>query len=560
MFPSGCLRPGTALILVLCAGGLRAQPAENARTVNLISPSQGQIPNDTGSDGLTRLTIVKSKELGGDALNVVFAPGDSFGDRVSRVRDWTPFARLRFQILNPGPSPVKLYFNINHRRTINYQTRTVVQLTLPPGRSTHDLLISELRNVNGSVPDLANVLKWYFHADEGQSPTLMFSDLLLETPGAARREETPAGTAVAPATGRFRVRGTIGNSPVDLTVEPLDTPPAGASGPARAALGTRPHGDPARLARLKAARMPKIDRVIAFDTPEADAVLAALEVFPPDNPWNLVVSDWPLHPHSQALVNSIGSDKVLRVNEDMAFVIVPPDQPRVDVRMMAYPDESDSGPFPIPDSLPIEGWPKAYARQERKWTLAEVQRRPAEYEGDRHAIVLDPTAGRLYEFFVMGRIGTQWAADQASVFNLRSNALRPAGWTSADAAGLPIFPAVIRHDELQRGEIEHAMRFTIRRSRKAYVHPATHHAGHSDDESLPRMGERFRLRQDFDISRFSPTVQTILRGLKKYGMFVADNGLEWSLSMTPDPRIPDIHEELRRVKGSDFEVIVPPAE
>ena len=317
-------------------------------------------------------------------------------------------------------------------------------------------------------------------------------------------------------------------------------------------------GDPARLARIRAAKMPKIDKVIAFDTPAADAVLSALEIFPPDNPWNLVVSDWPLHPNSRGMVAGIGDDKVLRVNNDMCFVIVPPNQPKVDVKLVAYPGESDRGPFPVPDSLPIEGWPKLPAKDGKQPTLAEVQRRPPQYDGDRHAIIVDPVAGKLYEFFVMGRMGKTWAADQSSSFDLKSNRLRPAGWTSADAAGLPIFPAVIRHDELQRGEIEHAMRFTIRRSRKAYVHPATHHAGHGTDESLPRMGERFRLRQDFDTSGFSPTVRTILKGLKKYGMFVADNGLEWSLSMAPDPRIPDIHEELRKVKGADFEVAQPP--
>lgn len=317
-------------------------------------------------------------------------------------------------------------------------------------------------------------------------------------------------------------------------------------------------GDPARLERIRAARMPKIDKVISFDTPEADAVMAALEIFPADNPWNLVVSDWPLHPSSRSLVASIGVDKVLRVNDDMCYVIVPPNQPKVDVKLVGYPDESDRGPFPVPDNLPIEGWPKWPLKDGKKPSLADAQRRPEKYEADRHAIIVDPVGGKLYEFFVMGKIGDAWAADQSSVFDLKSNRLRPDGWTSSDAAGLPIFPAIIRFDELQRGEIEHAMRFTIRRSRKAYVYPATHHAGHAKDESLPRMGERFRLRKDFDTSKFSPNVRTILNGLKKYGMFVADNGLEWSLSMAPDPRIPDIHGELRKVKGADFEVVVPP--
>jgi hypothetical protein len=123
---------------------------------------------------------------------------------------------------------------------------------------------------------------------------------------------------------------------------------------------------------------------------------------------------------------------------------------------------------------------------------------------------------------------------------------------------LPLFPAVVRYDELQRGEVEHAMRVTIRRSRKAYVYPATHHAGHSTDRTLPRMGERIRLRQDFPLTGFSPPMTAILKGLKKYGMFVADNGLEWSISVTPDPRIPVLHDELRKLKGSDFEIVTPP--
>lgn len=310
----------------------------------------------------------------------------------------------------------------------------------------------------------------------------------------------------------------------------------------------------------RAATPPKIDKVVAFDTPEADAILSALQVFPPNNPWNQVVSDWPLHPKSRAFVTSVGLDKVLRVNNDMCYVIVPPNQPKVDVKLAGYPGESDPGPFPVPDSLPIEGWPKLVDKEGKKISLTDIQRRPPEYEADRHAIIVDPVNGKVYEFFVMGRIEDKWAAEQSSIFDLKSNHLRPDGWTSADAAGLPIFPAVIRYDELQRGEITHAMRVTIRRSRKAYVYPATHYASNNKDENLPRMGERFRLKQDFDTSGFSPNVQTILKGLQKYGAFVADNGLEWSLSMAPDPRIPDIHEELRKVKGADFEVVQPPSD
>jgi hypothetical protein len=317
--------------------------------------------------------------------------------------------------------------------------------------------------------------------------------------------------------------------------------------------------DPARLIRIRAAQMPDIAEPVVFHTPEADAVLSALEVFPPDHAFNQAIENWPLHPNSAAMVASVGVDKPLRYNPDMGFIIVPPDQERVNVRIVGYPGESDPGPYPVPDNVPIEGWPVSYQRGiEMPPTLEEVQQRPPTYEGDRHAIVLDPIERKLYEFFVMGRTEDGWAADQASIFDLKTGASRPDGWTSADAAGLPIFPAVVRYDEIERGIVEHAMRVTIRRTRRAYVAPATHYASRLTDEDLPRMGERFRLKADFDVSGFSPPVQAILKGLKKYGMFVADNGIEWAISVAPDPRIPLLHEELRRVRGSDFEVVVAP--
>jgi hypothetical protein len=151
-----------------------------------------------------------------------------------------------------------------------------------------------------------------------------------------------------------------------------------------------------------------------------------------------------------------------------------------------------------------------------------------------------------------------WQAAQSSIFDLNSNKLRPDGWTSTDAGGLPIFPAIARYDEFQRGSIDHALRVTVVKTRRAYVHPATHFASRHNDVNLPRMGERIRLRQDFNVSGFSPEVATILKCLKKYGMFVADNGIDWAVSVAPDPRIPVLHEELRKIKGSDFEVVTPP--
>ena len=304
---------------------------------------------------------------------------------------------------------------------------------------------------------------------------------------------------------------------------------------------------------------PELTQPVMFDTPEADAVLSALEVFPPDNAFNQAIDRWPLHPNSKNIVASIGEDKPFRYNADMAFILVPPDQPRVAVKIVEYAGESDPGPFPVPDIIPIEGWPVSYRRaSQNPLTLSQVQRRPAQYEGDRHAIVVDPVNRMLYEFFTFGKTDDGWAAGQASVFDLKTNTLRPDGWTSADAAGLPIFPAVVRYDEIRRGIVQHAMRVTVRRTRRDYVHPATHYASRWTDENLPRMGERLRLRGDFDIGGFSLPVQAILKGLKKYGMFVADNGIDWAISVAPDPRIPVLHEELREIKGSDFEVVIAP--
>jgi hypothetical protein len=243
----------------------------------------------------------------------------------------------------------------------------------------------------------------------------------------------------------------------------------------------------------------------------------------------------------------------------MAFVIVPPDQPKVPLLSLEYKDESDPGPYPIPDEMPVEGWPAYYLRDRKdRLSLRDVQEDRPKLGGDRHAIVVDPVNRKLYEFFSTYRTPAGWKAAQASVFDLASNKLRPETWTSADAAGLPIFPAVIRHDELQRGVIDHALRVTVRRTRRAYVYPATHFASRLTDPDLPRMGERFRLRADFDTSGFSRNVRPVLEALKRYGMFVADNGIEWGMSSTADDRVPVMHDELRRVKGADFEAVVAP--
>jgi hypothetical protein len=301
---------------------------------------------------------------------------------------------------------------------------------------------------------------------------------------------------------------------------------------------------------------PAVKSPTLFNTPEADKVVSQMQIFPQDNAWNADVSKWPLHPNSDKIVASIGNNKPLRYNPDMAYVLVPSDQKRIDLANLEYVDESDKGPFPIPDNVPIEGWPGGY--RDKKVSLDDVQRDKLGENSDRHAIVVDPAAMKLYEFYQLKKTDKGWQAAQSSIFDLTSNKLRPDGWTSSDAAGLPIFPAIVRPDELEAGVINHALRVTVRNSRRAYVAPATHYASSKTDVNLPRMGERLRLKADYDVSGFSKPVQTILKALKKHGMLVADNGIEWAISCAPDERIPVLHEELRKVNGAAFEVVIAP--
>ena len=307
--------------------------------------------------------------------------------------------------------------------------------------------------------------------------------------------------------------------------------------------------------------LPAITSPVLFDTPEADRILSAMQVFPPDSAWNEDISERPVHPMSSRIVASIGAEKPLGYNLDMNFVIVPPDQPRVPVRVTMYPKESDPGPFPIPPNAPIENWPLARnedvgALPKPGTTLEQIQRHGT---GDRHLIVVDPVNGRLHEFWQARLTDSGWEASQATTFDLTSNRMRPEGWTSSDAAGLPVFPAVVRYDEAERGLVRHAMRVTVRRTRRAYVYPARHFASPHTDPALPRMGERLRLRRDFDTSNMPPHARAVAEGLKRYGMFVADNGKDWLLSIAPDRRLQGL-EALSGIRGSDFEVIVPTGE
>ena len=209
----------------------------------------------------------------------------------------------------------------------------------------------------------------------------------------------------------------------------------------------------------------------------------------------------------------------------------------VPIRFAAYEDESDPGPYPIPPDAPIEGGANA--------------------RGDRHVLVVDSADCRLYELYrAFPQEDGSWQADSGAIFDLRSHMLRPAGWTSADAAGLPILPGLVRYDEVTAGEIRHALRFTIPQTRRAYVWPARHFASSLMGTEYPPMGQRFRLRASFDISGFSSEVQVILQALKTYGMIVADNGAAWYISGTPDERWNnETLRQLRQVRGSDFEAV-----
>ena len=538
--------------IVACAA-LAALTA-SGREVALLAPSRGQLPTGVGSADMTKLSLAEEPARGGKALRVERLAGDSFGDRIAKVANWKPFIALRFDALNPGKSNVKLILTVKHRRTTGYPTRVDVPFTLKPGKNAVVMGIDEMVNVNGSTPDLEHVSRWHIGCESGQPSAVLFGDMVLVGPDDGPAPTPPAMRVAGGAPAAYRITGKIGDMPVDLVATPL----SGAAG------GLRVERvpikiDPARVARVRAAKMPGITEPVMFDTPEADAIVSALEIFPADNPFNQVIDEWPVHPKSDAIIGSIGPGKPLRYNPDMGYILVPENQPRVDVKLTMYAGESDPGPYPVPDNIPIEGWPEFYNqfRPGHRLSLDDVQRDKERRGGDRHAIVVDPVRRMLYEFGYMKKTDAGWEAGVAAIFDLKTNKLRPTGWTSTDAAGLPLFPAVVRYDELQRGMVEHAMRVTIRKTRRAFVAPATHYASRHENEEYPRMGERLRLKRDFNISRFSPPVRAILKGLKKYGMFVADNGIEWAISVTPDPRIPNMHAELRKVPGSAFEVVVP---
>jgi hypothetical protein len=271
-------------------------------------------------------------------------------------------------------------------------------------------------------------------------------------------------------------------------------------------------------------------------------------LFTADDEWNRDVSKEPTDPASDAIIASIGVDRPLHPDFGgsyhggpfgIPYVVVVGSQPRVPVKFN-YADESDPGPYPVPADAPIEGGPKS--------------------TGDRHVLIVDKDNWMLYELdeAYLEADGKSWRAGSGAVFDLGRNSVqRRPGWTSADAAGLPIFPGLVRYDEaVEQKEIKHAIRFTVQHTRRAFILPATHFASKAADEKLPPMGMRVRLKQDFEISGFPATARVILMAMKKYGMILADNGGNWFISGTADSRWKDDElNALKKVKGSDFEVV-----
>jgi len=272
----------------------------------------------------------------------------------------------------------------------------------------------------------------------------------------------------------------------------------------------------------------------------------ACPVFPANNPWNDRVDTLPVAANSAQMIASIGVDTGLHPDFGsglydgepigIPFDVVSRSTPRSQVSF-DYSDESDHVAYPIPKTVHIEGGRAS--------------------SGDRHAILVDKSACRLYELFALYPTASGgWKAGSGATWDLRSNHVRPAGWTSADAAGLPIFPGLARYDEVARGVIDHALRFTAERTRRAYVYPARHYASSSSDPSLPPMGLRVRLKASVDISGFPRQTRIVLQALKTYGMILADNGSNWYISGAPDPRWSnDALHTIGRITGSDFEVV-----
>ena len=312
--------------------------------------------------------------------------------------------------------------------------------------------------------------------------------------------------------------------------------------------------------------MPVVTNSILFNTPEADAVISGLQIFPRDNAWNEDISRRPLLTNSDAMIAQIFSELFavgtnspkLRAFQEMNFVLVPDNQPPVPINFLLYADESDPSPYPIPSNLPIEGWPSQTGSQ----TLAQVQRDSLGRGGDRHAIMIQPGTGFIWETWetLLTTNSINWEAANGARFNLTNNVLRPAGWTSADAAGLSMLGGLVRFDECERGVIEHALRMIVKHTRKEYIYPATHSASSpvTTNPNVPAMGQRLRLKANFNVpANWTKEEKAIAAALKKYGGLIADNSSSFfSISVVPDLRWPSgAFSHITGLSVTNFEVI-----
>jgi hypothetical protein len=291
---------------------------------------------------------------------------------------------------------------------------------------------------------------------------------------------------------------------------------------------------------------PVVTNVILFNTNYADAVVSAMQIFPVTNPWNECVSNLPTLPNSDAMITQINSDvgashRGLELFQEMNFALVPDNQALVSNKFVLYASDSDFnggkspyGLYPTPTNMPIEEWPTGTGSQ----TIFQWQTN--NNGDDRHSIIVQPGTGFIYETWNALRKGTNWQAANGAIFNLNSNALRPDGYTSGDAAGFPMFPALVRYDECQRGMVEHACRLVVVKSRSEHIYPATHDAGSvaASQTNYPAMGQRLRLKANFAVpTNWTTAEKALVAGLKKYGAMVSDNSSSFfSISITPDDR------------------------
>ena len=271
------------------------------------------------------------------------------------------------------------------------------------------------------------------------------------------------------------------------------------------------------------------------------------KIFPDDNIWNAPIDALPIDPNSDSYINSIGASTGLKGDFGsglwnggpigIPYTTVSSSSTTKYKVSFQYADESDNVDYPIPPNPPIEGGDNS--------------------TGDRHILIVDTDTCKLYELYSAYFKNGQWTAGSGAVFDLKSDTLRPETWTSADAAGLPMLPGLVRYDEIVEGSINHAIRFTAVKTRKAYVWPARHYASSYTDGSIPPMGQRFRLKNNFDVSSYPQTIQIILNAMKKYGIILADNGSNWYLSGVPDDRWDNdmLNTYLKKVIGSNLEAV-----